>query len=193
MTDFDAWLSFAVGDSETMQGGEEGGWNGDDPSPQNPTWRGIEYNEACSFLNKQGMADETFRSLVTRTVIGQIAGAQYWDRFHVALLPSGPNVLFMDGVFNGGGVANLQTAMNIQFAAGLTVDGDIGPRTLAAMQKYANAVMPPILIRTYVYAAEARYRRLASFPRYGAGWLGRLHRCEDLALKLAGAPAAEGE
>jgi lysozyme family protein len=133
MTDFDAWLTFAVGSDETQPGGEEGGWNGDDPSPSNPTWRGIEYDEACAFLNMPGMAADTFRSLVTRTCIGEIAKARYWARFHVDLLPSGPNVLYADGCFNGRGVENLQVTMNLLCPPfpPLKTDNVFGDKTLA--------------------------------------------------------------
>jgi len=188
MTDFNAWLSFAIGDDETKPGGEEGGLSWD-TGADNPTWRGVQYNEFCKWkgVPTLGMPFSYFTAQCTRAVIGQIAGSQYWDKFHVDLLPSGPNMLYMDGCFNGGGVANLQSTMNTLFSARLAVDGDLGPKTLAAMDGLAD-VPPGALIDRYVAAADARYIHLAQQDRFAGfldGWRHRLRRCEDLALNLA--------
>ena len=191
MTDLDAWLTFAVGSSETEPGGEEGGWNPTDPSPENPTWRGIEFEEYCDWLviDPFSLPFSAFRLSCTRTRIGQIAGQNYWQKFRVDLLPSGPNVLFMDGVFNGGGVENLQVAMNEIWPPfpPLQTDDVFGPLTLTAMGQYLPTANAYDLIGIYAAVAEARYRELAKQPRFAPhldGWLGRLGRCKALALGL---------
>lgn len=187
--DFDAWLSFAVGDSETEPGGEEGGLSWD-TGKDNPTWRGLQYNEVCKLVGSKLTFDE-FYAACTRTFIGKFTASEYWQRYRVDLLPSGPNVLFQDGCFNGGGVENLQTALNEVFAAGLRVDNDFGAKTLAAMELYHQPIYAPSqarLLDRYVAAADHRYMRLAQQPRFAPdldGWRHRLRRCEDLAYKLA--------
>ena len=206
--DFDAWLSFAVGDLETITdtdvrnglAGEEGGWNQSDPKTDppglNPTYRGIEFDEWRHWHSGPALTQAQFRALLTRTEIGQITQVHYWNAYRVDLLPSGPNVLFMDGCFNGGGVENLQATINYLCLPTtlLSADGILGKLTLAAM---AGLVALPAdqIIAKYSQVAELRYRWLAQQPRFApdlAGWLGRLGRCKELALKLAGAPA-EGD
>jgi lysozyme family protein len=194
MTDFDRWLSFAVGDLETITdadvrnglAGEEGGWNQNDPQTdppgQNPTFRGIEFNEWRHWHSSPTWTQAQFRTLLTRTEIGQIALAQYWEPFHVNLLPAGATILYQDGVWVGGGVENLQMAMNGLLGAGLTIDNELGPATLAAMQRLA-AIPAQQIIASYTLAAQARYRALGR-PEDLAGWLGRLGRCKALATSL---------
>lgn len=180
-TDLDTWLTFAVGSSETEPGGEEGGWLANDPSPDNPTWRGVEYKEACKFLNMPGMAADTFKTVVTRTVVGQIALENYWNVYKVDLLPLGVAILYMDQCWVGGGVVDLQMAMNNIFSLNLTLDGALGPMTLKAMEDNLPTANKVQLLEHLEAAAEIRYRSLDKFVLYGQGWLNRLHACAALA------------
>ena len=194
---FDAWINFILGASENQPGGEEGGWNWDDPATeppgQNPTWRGIEYEEACQWCGVDSMEFSNFRALFTRSAIARLARSKYWDLYRVDLLPAGPNVAYADGVFNGGGVANLQAALNALCGAGLKHDNELGPVTIATMRTHLPSIDPTALIRAYGEAAEARYRSLAKFSEDGAGWLARLGRCLALARQLAGRVPAPQE
>jgi lysozyme family protein len=194
MTDFDAWLSFAVGDGETEPGGEEGGLSWD-TGADNPTYRGLQRNEVDKAVGRKLTLVE-FRTICTRTFIGRFTQVHYWNAYRVDLLPSGPDVLYMDGVFNGGGVENLQAIINYLCLPTtlLSADGIFGKLTLAAMAGLV-ALPDAQIIAKYSQVAEMRYRWLAQQPRFApdlAGWLGRLGRCKELALKIAGAPA-EGE
>ncbi len=187
MSDFDQWLLAAVGADEVEPGGWEGGWNASDPSPANPTWRGIQYVEARDFLGVTSISFSfaDFRAQMTRTQISALTQANYWDKSHADLLPVGADILYMDQVFVGGGVANLQTALNNLGMASLTVDGDPGPLTLAAMQKALPVASPAPLISALYAAAKARYYRLGSFPTNGKGWLSRLGQATSLARRIA--------
>ncbi len=185
MTNFDRWLTFAIGtcakEPLTDGGGEEGGWTPSDPTPANPTMRGIEYDEACAWFS-QTITFQQFRLMMTRTVVGQIAEANYWEKCLVDLLPSGPDVMYMDGVWNGGGVANLQTTLNVLCGADLTVDNDLGVLTVRATHGLATIPAGKI-IDTYSDVAEVRYRSLGK-PQFLSGWLGRLGRCKLLAEQI---------
>jgi len=184
-TSFDAWVAFAFGTAENNPGGEEGGWNPTDPSPDCPTWRGIEYTEWCQWCHAS-MTFEGFRASCNLTAIKIFVREAYWNRYRVDLLPAGGDVLYADGVFNGGGVENLQRTLNTLCGLSLEADGVLGPATLAAMEVHLPTIAPRTLIDAYAAAAEVRYRRLAKFPQYGGGWLARLGRCHVLATKLAG-------
>lgn len=194
MSAFDRWLTFAVGDIERPTDadyhndlcGEEGGWTPTDPSPENPTMRGLEYEETKAFLQQPDMTIEQFRAIVTRTLVAQITKENYWVHYAVDLLPQGSTVLYMDGVFNGGGVENLQVVMNGLLGAGLKVDGMFGPITNKAMERLMSIPAQQIIF-SYYLAAEARYKTLGKEPRFApflSDWLGRLGRCTTLAKQI---------
>ena len=63
----------------------------------------------------------------------------------------------------------------------MTVDGVIGPLTLAAA-RHCNAT---VVIQGYSAYRRAFYRSLPGFAHNGAGWLARVARCEAEALVLA--------
>ncbi|MDR3392659.1 MAG: glycosyl hydrolase 108 family protein [Sulfuriferula sp.] len=180
MTDFDTWLTFAVGSDETGPGGEEGGWDSDDPSPENPTWRGIEYFEFCDWMGVPHgrLLFAAFRELCTRTVIGKITESNYWTPAQTELLPTGANIIYVDHCFNAGQGSAVRC---LQSALGVEVGGIFGPVTRLALR----GVNPITLIASLHDAIEADYRTKGSFPKYGTGWLGRNDRGAALAMKLA--------
>ncbi|RZJ41423.1 MAG: hypothetical protein EON87_16110 [Brevundimonas sp.] len=69
----------------------------------------------------------------------------------------------------------------LQTAAGVTVDGQIGPITLAAVQRVgATEIVQRISDRR-----NAFYRSLQTFPTFGKGWMRRLHEVTGQALGWA--------
>lgn len=186
--DLDTWLTFAVGECEAAPlvdgGGFEGGWTADDPSPDNPTWRGVEYEEAKEFLGLSSLTFSDFRFNITRSVIRRLVKARYIDPYYVVLLPSGPNVLYLDLCWVGGGVRALQLALNVLSSAGLQIDDRLGPLTLGAMRKYALTLNPSALIDALRAGGEEHYRSLEKFELYGEGWLRRLNAAAKMAHGL---------
>ena len=201
MTDFDAWLTFAVGAGETTadENSAEGGWTPDDPSEDNPTWRGIIYREACDWFGVSEMPFDEFRSRVTRAVIGRMATVDYWVPSHAAMLPFGA-VLYMDHCFNAGlggwriksAAWCLQTAL---MAVGVDcggVDGVLGPKTTAAMALLPRKIgftNSAVFINALAAARLANYRTKRQWVWAGKGWTRRTEHCRLLALQLAGSPA----
>jgi len=68
----------------------------------------------------------------------------------------------------------------LQAAAGVPVDGDVGPGTLAAV-KARDARR---LVAEYGTQRLARYRATKNFDRYGKGWCRRLVDCQALCNTL---------
>jgi len=71
----------------------------------------------------------------------------------------------------------------LQQAAGVTVDGEIGPETLAAIG--ARNVVD--LIDAYAEIRRTRYRALPHFWRFGRGWLRRVDATSALGKSWASA------
>ncbi|WP_206777846.1 glycosyl hydrolase 108 family protein [Komagataeibacter kakiaceti] len=124
----------------------------------------------------QGIDVSTFRA---------IARAFYWRPLNCDLLPAGIDAVVFDFGFNAG---IRVAARQLQAAAGLKggdVDGDIGPRTIAAVLDASADGNVSRLTAPLIDMQAAYYRQCRLFPVYGADWIDRTVRREALALRLA--------
>ena len=186
---FPKWLDFAFGTSETAPGGEEGGFNANDPSTENPTFRGIELNEWRKWRGDMSLTGADMRAQLRRTEIAALTHAWYWVPAQVRIVPTGLDLLYADHCFNagqGGGVRCLQAAINAIGKNKLAVDGALGPITQRAMLALTATDALPLLDALHK-AIAADYRSMAKFPEFGSDWLGRNDRATFLAMRLAGA------
>jgi lysozyme family protein len=178
---FDPWCEFAFGVSETSPGGKEGGFNADDPSRENPTWRGIELSEWRDWRHDQTLTADDMRDLLRLSEIKEISHENYWNVVNGDGLPAGVDVLLSDHALNAGPET---TAILLQRMLDVRVDGKIGPITLLALRGFGTPGQSIIKIRNKM---EADYRSDRKFPEDGNGWLARLNICTALAIKLAAA------
>ncbi len=124
-------------------------------------------------LTKYGISQAAFpdldiRNLTPEQAIG-IYATDYWEPAKCPALPQALALVHFDAAVNCG-VG--QAARFLQQAVGVTVDGIVGPVTIAAAWKAPEAV------GAYLSVREAFYRRLAQAnPAEGVfldGWLNRL-------------------
>jgi lysozyme family protein len=99
---------------------------------------------------------------------------QEWRFYHIFALPEKIAIAQFDVRVNGGhAVAWLQRALNQVGHMKLTVDGVMGPATIAA----ANDVPETPVLRYFIQQRDERFRALAAgnveFNRYLDGWLQR--------------------
>lgn len=96
---------------------------------------------------------------------------QYWVPSGAEALPYGWGEVLFDVKVNGGdGPRMAQKALN-KLGAALVVDGKLGPKTVAAMEKYGSAGVKELLaIRQNRYAILARS---PSMKKFLAGWTNR--------------------
>ena len=73
-----------------------------------------------------------------------------------------------------------RAAKALQKAAGATVDGAIGPMTVAAV----NAADAAQIIEDVTKEREEFYRSLRTFDTFGKGWLRRNKEPRDFALEM---------
>ncbi|WP_033472930.1 glycoside hydrolase family 108 protein [Bordetella bronchiseptica] len=114
-----------------------------------------------------------------RNIAKEIYRGQYWEKVKADLMP--PSVAFQvfDAAVNHG-VG--QAAKFLQRAAGVTADGVIGPRTLAAV----NGLNAAALVFLFNAEREQFYTNLNTWPTFGKGWSRRVvanlrYAAEDLA------------
>lgn len=173
LNNFPACLNF------TLQ--MEGGWSNDIHDPGGCTMKGV---TLAVYQNWKGDSSLTCDQLhvITAGEISSIYHDRYWAPVHGDDLPSGVDLAVWDMAVNAGvgGSAKL-----LQAAAGVPIDGGIGPQTLAAVE----AIDPTTLVNNVCNRQADYYRSLSGFPYFGKGWLARVEQRRTAALNLISAPA----
>jgi lysozyme family protein len=183
MTD-DALFSRALAHVLAM----EGGYTEDPYDPGGPTNLGITLAE---FARDKGVAvtADTFAQLkaglkaLPAATAARIYRARYWEPARCPDLPPPLAFFHFDTAVNQGVGA---AARMLQEAVGAAVDGVVGADTLA------KAAAEPVAASLARYADIRRrhYRALATFWRFGRGWLARVDATLAAASTLPAAAAA---
>ncbi len=152
----------------------EGGFTDDPHDPGGPTNKGITLEVFARWQgvtidasNRSRLVDDLKR--IPDDVVRAIYEARYWKPGRCAELPGAIGIFHFDACVNhgAGGAARL-----LQEALGVSVDGEIGPMTLAAMKRSSNSAV----LEMYAEVRRARYRSLPHFWRFGRGWLNRVDK-----------------
>ena len=115
---------------------------------------------------------------LTKDEAMRIYAAKYWKPVQGDDLPDGLDLVAFDAAVNSG---PSRGAKWLQQALGVTVDGKIGPQTIAA----AQATYAPAAIQRAVGFRLAFLRSLKTWPTFGKGWTARMQRLEASALAMA--------
>ncbi len=161
----------------------EGGWSDDPFDPGGATNKGITLAVYAREIHREITAD-TIAELkaglrrIPDSLVRRIYLERYWRPARSSDLPAPIALFHVDTAVNMGvGTA----ARLLQEALGVTVDGEIGPETLAACRA---ADLPSTLAR-YADLRRRRYRALSHFWRFGRGWLARVDTTLTTAKALA--------
>ncbi len=122
--------------------------------------------------------DEAAMRALTQAMVEPLYRAKYWHAVRGDELPAGVDMCVFDVAVNSGPG---RAARLLQAAVGVTVDGGIGPKTVAA------AVAKPAAetIDAICNAREAFLRALPTFSVFGVGWLARVERVRREAKSFA--------
>ena len=105
----------------------------------------------------------------------------YWDRMKGDDLPGGLDLCVFDfGVNAGPGRA----AKFLQKMIGTTVDGGIGPNTLAKVEEYVRENGEHETVKKYQEMRQKYYEQLSTFATFGKGWTRRVEETTKLALDI---------
>ena len=105
----------------------------------------------------------------------------YWDKMKCDDIPSGLDLCLFDfGVNAGPGRA----AKFLQSMIGTTVDGGIGPNTLAKLEEYIRENGEHEAVNKYQEMRQKYYENLSTFATFGKGWTRRVEETTKLALDL---------
>ena len=105
----------------------------------------------------------------------------YWDKMKGDDLPGGLDLCVFDfGVNAGPGRA----AKFLQQMIGTTVDGGIGPNTLAKVEEYIRENGEHESVKKYQEMRQKYYEQLSTFDTFGKGWTRRVEETTKLALDI---------
>lgn len=148
---------------------EEGGFVNDKHDPGGMTALGVTRDTWEDWTGKD--ATEADMRALTPAMVAPLYRQRYWDVNRCDDLPLAVALC----VFSFAVTSNPNRAARyLQKTVGVTQDGQIGPKTLAAVKTHD----PADLVRTYQQAARDYYRQLPTFRFFGKGWLARVDRIE---------------
>jgi lysozyme family protein len=156
--------------------GNEGGFANHPLDPGGPTKFGITL-ETLARARKAAVGVEDVRNL-ERAEAGAIYRGLYWDAVRADELPAGLDLALFDFAVNAGTV---RAARTLQSVLGCTVDGIVGPATLAA----AHEKPVPETVRALTRARLDHLARLPTWPVFGRGWRRRVLAVEAAARRRA--------
>lgn len=159
---------------------QEGGYSDHPDDPGGATMMGITRATLAAWRGVP-VTKADVRAL-TRDEAAAIYRVRYWNAVRGDDMPAGLDLAVFDFAVNSGAS---RAARSLQRALGVTVDGLIGPETLAA----AVAKPAPETIKAICAGRRAFLERLSTFPVFGRGWTRRVQEIEATALKLALPPS----
>lgn len=162
---------------------EEGGYTDNSHDPGGVTNLGVTAKTWAAYTGRP--ADRATMRSLTPAMVAPLYKAQYWDKVNGDALGAALGLVVFDFAVNAGPG---RAAKMLQGIVGVAEDGQIGRGTLQAVQayvaKYPQAAGLAPLIEAYCDARRAYYRKLPTFRWFGKGWLARVDRVEQEALKL---------
>jgi lysozyme family protein len=155
---------------------QEGGWSANPDDPGGDTMEGITLAVYREWSNDPSLTGDDLRN-ITDADVATIYQQNYWNIVQGDKLKNGVDLSVFDMQVNSGS----HSAKILQAIVGTTVDGAIGPKTIAA----TNAIMPVRLINALALNQAAFYRSLSNFPIFGHGWINRVNARHAAALAMA--------
>ena len=152
---------------------QEGGFADDPRDPGGATKFGVTRAVLSEARGRAVSAEDV--AALTQAEAAEIYRRSYWAPAACAELPEGLDLVAFDMAVNMGPGTS---ARLLQAALGVTADGAVGTRTLAALDSQPAADV----IRALSELRRRRYRALAGFAAFGRGWLNRTDAVEALAL-----------
>lgn len=119
-----------------------------------------------------------------RPEAGKIYRASYWDRCRAGQLPAGLDLVLFDFAVNSGPDRAIRV---LQAELDVAADGQVGPLTLQAVERYAERKGLGPLIGAVCDRRLAFLNRLSTFATFGKGWTARVAAVRKAALAVAGA------
>lgn len=159
----------------------EGGYSNNPKDPGGATDKGVTQGTYNSWRLRQGLATAPVKGIKDAEV-AMIYKLDFWDRIKGDELASGVDFCMFDAAVNSGVGGATKWA---QAVLGLNPDGDMGPKTLEAIQ----GDDPEDFVRAFCAHRLGTLQRLKTWSTFGKGWHARVANVQ--ATSLAWAEAAD--
>lgn len=176
-SNFDLWLS------EVLK--HEGGFVDHPKDPGGATNKGITIGTLKRLkIDVDGDGDSDLADLkkLRHSDVARVYRLFYWDAVRGDLLPSGLDFCVADFAVNSGVSRAVQ---HLQRALGVTADGDLGPRTMAALEGADVArLINKVCDSRLAFMKQARHRvtKELLWPQFKNGWSRRVAEVRALSL-----------
>ena len=161
----------------------EGGWANHPNDPGGATMKGVTHKTYARYLGRDVSHDEL--RAIPDEHLADIYRRHYWDACRCDELPAGLDLAVFDTAVNTGPA---QAVRLLQRIIGVSADGAIGPKTIAAINDYVVTHGLHTLIEAYTEARQGFYRLLPTYVHFGEGWRKRADHLADVAKSLSGRP-----
>ena len=151
----------------------EGGRANNPKDPGGKTNYGITQSTYNAWRRAQKNLGNADVYAITHAEVAEIYEREYWDRIHGDALPSGLDLAVFDGAVNSGVGTSI---MWLEGALGLSTDGSIGSKTLAAIPDDYVHVIDDMLQRRL-----GSLQRLRTYRTFGKGWHARIANVRKIA------------
>jgi lysozyme family protein len=122
--------------------------------------------------------DEKAMRALTPSDVGPLYKRKYWDKVAGDELPAGVDCVVFDAAINSGPG---RAAKWLQACVGVEVDGNIGPKTLAAVR----AFNPRTLIEDYCKRRLSYMMDLPTWGTFGRGWSKRVNNVNTIGVTMS--------
>ena len=157
---------------------EEGGFVNHPKDPGGMTNLGVTKKVWEEWVGKE-VTEEEMRALTPEDV-KPLYQRNYWNACRCSELPAGIDLCVFDTAVNSGPGRAVRI---LQGCVGTTVDGAIGPKTVAAVNQFKDTSLVH-LIEDYCSARQAFLISLPTFGTFGKGWTARVQRLKEHATKM---------
>lgn len=157
----------------------EGGFVNHPNDPGGATNKGVTIANFRRYVKRNGTVADL--KAITDEQVAKVFKKHYWDKVKADDLPSGVDYTVADYAINSG---PSRGAKSLQMALGVTVDGAIGPITLAA----ASKADPVVLINRICDERLAFMKRIRGgslWKTFGKGWSRRVAEVRGTSLSWA--------
>jgi len=158
----------------------EGGFSQHPLDPGGATMKGITLKRYSAYLGREATVEEL--KAIPEEHLLAIYGQGYWDKCRCDDLPSGLDVCVFDWAVNSGPGRAVKA---LQELAGVRPDGDVGPKTMAAVASWWAYYGPKTCIAMYQNERMEYLEDLPTFKVFGNGWTKRVIDMENFAYTLA--------
>lgn len=158
--------------------GEEGGYVNDPKDRGGPTKFGVTQATLSAWRRHPVQAADVQRLGIDEAKL--IFKMQYWDKVQGNKLPPGVDLCVTDAAFNSGPG---RAAKLLQQTLGVTQDGVVGEKTLAAL----GTRQPEDVVEAFSRNRLAFLKTTYGWGRFGKGWTNRVNRVRDTAHDMVDA------